>query len=330
MPNARLTLPLLATCIAAGQAASMSPAFAQQTVIAIVGAQRSQAGNPPGVRASNAKGVCVQGDFTPTAEAAALSTAPIFAKPTPLTARFAMGGGNPRISDATKGATRGFSMRFAYEGGDMSLLFISTPMFAAKTPEQLLGFLQVRQPGPNGTPPDAEKLREFSAANPNTLLQAAYLNSHPVPASFAGIESWGVQAYTLTNAKGEKTVIKFKTTPTAGLLNLTDDEAKAKPADFYIDDLKERLAKAPVTFDMQAIIGQPGDVTDDSTASWPEESRTKVKLGTIAIAAIIPDATCNAATFNPVVLPAGIAGPANDPMFAVRALAYAVSFSGRQ
>jgi hypothetical protein len=36
---------------------------------------------------------------------------------------------------------------------------------------------------------------------------------------------------------------------------------------------------------------------------WPEESRKSVKLGTIAIAAVEPDATCDTATFDPVVRP---------------------------
>jgi catalase len=63
---------------------------------------------------------------------------------------------------------------------------------------------------------------------------------------------------------------------------------------------------------------------------WPEESRKQVKLGTLAIMAIEPDATCDANTFDPVVnLPEGIAGPANDPMFEIRSPAYAVSLSRR-
>jgi catalase len=66
------------------------------------------------------------------------------------------------------------------------------------------------------------------------------------------------------------------------------------------------------------------------TATWPEENRKVVKLGTIAITALEPNPTCDAATFDPVVnLPDGVAGPGNDPMFAIRSPAYAISLSRR-
>ena len=79
-----------------------------------------------------------------------------------------------------------------------------------------------------------------------------------------------------------------------------------------------------------AVTGQEGDVTNDSTALWPEESRRSVKLGTIAVAEIVPRATCDAFTFDPVVVPDGMAGPADDPLFEIRSPAYAVSITNRQ
>ena len=94
--------------------------------------------------------------------------------------------------------------------------------------------------------------------------------------------------------------------------------------------MKERLGKGPVTFDFAAILGEPGDPTDDSTATWPEENRKTVKLGTIAITAIEPNAVCDEKTTDPVLdLPEGVAGPVNDPIFAIRSPAYAISRSRR-
>jgi len=62
----------------------------------------------------------------------------------------------------------------------------------------------------------------------------------------------------------------------------------------------------------------------------PEERRKSVKLGTIAITAIVPNAVCDEKTTDPVVsLPEGVAGPANDPMFEIRSPAYAISRSRR-
>ncbi|CAA2138466.1 catalase family peroxidase [Methylobacterium bullatum] len=296
---------------------------------AIVNGQFVAGGNKPGVRASGAKGVCLTGQFTPSAEAAGLSKAPHFAKTVPVTARFSMGGSNPGISDKAKPVTRGFAMRLRDPAGDLVLVIISAPVFSARTPQQLFDFVSVRAPGPDGKP-DAEKVKAFAAANPETTKQAAWLNARPVPASFAGVDYWGVHAYTLTNAKGEAKVVKLKTVADAGQLGLTDEELKAKPDSFYADELKERLAKGPASFSLVAIHGEAGDPTADPTALWPEENRKSTTLGTLAITALEPDATCDAATFDPVVdLPAGIAGPADDPMFAIRSPAYAVSLSRR-
>jgi catalase len=321
------------TIVATGCALALAltaPVQAEEAdAAAIVGAQFAAGGNKPGVRASGAKGVCVTGQFTPSPEAAALSKAPHFAKPVPVTARFSMGGSNPGISDKAKPVTRGFAMRLRDPAGDLVLVIISAPVFSARTPRQLFDFASVRAPGPDGKP-DAEKVKAFAAANPETTKQAAWLNARPVPASFAGVDYWGVHAYTLTNARDEAKVVKLKTVADAGQLGLTDEELKARPDSFYADELKARLAKGPASFSLVAIHGEAGDPTADPTALWPEEDRKSTTLGTLAITALEPDATCDAATFDPVAdLPAGIAGPADDPMFAIRSPAYAVSLSRR-
>ncbi|CAO4153716.1 catalase family peroxidase [Methylorubrum aminovorans] len=305
------------------------PAVAEEAdPAAIVAGMLAAGGNHTGVRASGAKGICLKGEFTPAPGAAALSKAPQFQKAAPVTARFSMGGSNPKVSDKAKPVTRGFAMRMNDPAGDMVFVVISAPVFSTRTPEQLLAALQARAPGPDGKP-DAEKVKAFVAANPETTRQAAWLNARPVPASFAGVDYWGVHAYTLTNAKNETKTAKLKFV-SADKAGLSDDELKAKPDSFYADELKERLGRGPARFDLVAILAEPGDPTNDSTVQWPEEQRKTETLGTLAITAIEPNATCDARTFDPVAeLPEGIAGPADDPMFAVRSPAYAVSLSRR-
>lgn len=309
-----------ATVPAQAKAASASDADPQT----IVEKMFTLAGNRKGVRASGAKGMCAKGTFTPSAEAASLSKAPHFAKTTPMTVRFSMGGGNPNISDKTK-TTRGVALEFEDSSGPMLFYFISAPVFFAKTPKQMLEFVEVRLPGPDGKP-DAEKIKAFSTANPETTRQAAWINARPVPASFASVDYWGVQAYTLTNRAGKATVAKLKAVATAGQIGLSDDELKAKPDNFYGDELKERLAKGPVAFDFVAILGEAGDPTNDSTVMWPEENRKTVKLGTISVAALQANTVCDEKNSDPVnSLPEGVAGPANDPIFEARAAGYAAS-----
>jgi catalase len=318
------------TVDAPGQGAQAQPGSSGDAdVQTIVDALFAVSGNHKGVRASGAKGVCVKGAFTPSPEAPGLSKAPHFARTVPMTARFSMGGGNPNISDKTKPTTRGFAMEFEDPSGAMVFYFVSAPIFSTKTPRQLLDFVTVRLPGPDGKP-DPEKIRAFAAANPETTRQAAWLNARPVPASFGGVDYWGVQAYTLTNGAGDAKIAKLKAVAGAGQLGLSDDELKAKPDSFYADELKERLGKGPVTFDFVAILGEPGDPTGDSTAMWPEENRKTVKLGTIAITGLEANQVCDEKTSDPVLnLPEGVAGPANDPMFEIRSPAYAISRTRR-
>lgn len=114
---------------------------------AVVNAFNAFFGKHPGTRASGAKGICVKGTFSPSAEAQGLSKAPQFAGPVPVIGRFSMGGGNPKASDKTKASTRGFALRFATSQGDTDLVMISAPIFGARTPQQLLEGLQARMPG---------------------------------------------------------------------------------------------------------------------------------------------------------------------------------------
>src|SRR5919112_372840 len=106
-----MSLIRTAQCCAAAIACLFgSPVLAQDAdVQAIVDGQFALGGNHPKVRASGAKGTCVKGSFTPSAEAATLSKAPHLARTVPVTARFSRGGSNPNISDKTKAVTRGFS-----------------------------------------------------------------------------------------------------------------------------------------------------------------------------------------------------------------------------
>lgn len=319
-------------------------AVAAMAMIVACGVQRTMADEPGGeqlidglnavfgkhkARASHAKGLCVVGRFAPSAEAASLSKAEHFLKPVPIIGRFSMGGGNPKVPDNAKAAPRGLALRFDLGGGKSSdLVMLSAPMFFAKTPAQMLGFLQARVPAAE-VKPDPEKVKAFAAAHPESGKQGAWLNAHPIPASYAGVNYWAIHAFTLTNAQGAAAVVKFKAVPSGGEAGLTDDEAKAKAADFYTGELKDRLAKGPAQFDLLAILGESGDPADDPTATWPEDQRKSVKLGAISISAIENDAKCDTATFDPNNLASGIAGPANDPIFAVRSTAYAVSLSRR-
>jgi catalase len=312
---------------AAAMSGPAKAADAEQVVDALNAIFGKQGAN---MRASHAKGQCVKGTFTPATEAKALTKSASFAAPLPVVGRFSMGGGNPKIPDGTKAAVRGFAFKIDPDGkATTQFVMANAPVQFARNLDQMLGFLKARAPGADGKP-DPEKIKAFAEANPDTKRQGAYLASKPVPASYAGVNYWGIHAYTVTNAEGADKIVKFKLVPVAGEAGLTDDEAKAKPADFLVAELTERLAKGPASFDLVAIPGEAGDATNDPSSMWKdEETRKTVKLGTLALTALEDSKVCDGGIFDPTILADGIAGPKDDDLFAVRSPSYAISATRR-
>ncbi|HEY7669127.1 MAG TPA: catalase family peroxidase [Hyphomicrobium sp.] len=275
------------------------------------------------MRAAHTKGICVRGNFTPTPDAVTLSKAPQFAAPVPLIGRFSLGGGNPAASDSQQDNVRGIALHFQLPDGSVTdLLMISAPIFPAKTPEQFLELLRtVAQK-------DKEKLDAFFKANPESTRQGAWLKARPVPASYATADYFGVHTFYLTNAKGDRQAVKWKADPVGGFVGMSAEEAKTKGDDFYAGDLNDRLAKGPVSYDLYAVLGQPGDQDDDPTSEWPED-RKSVKMGTISITGLEANESCDVGIFDPNNLTDGVEASKNDKILPMRSLDYAVSFGRR-
>jgi catalase len=284
-------------------------------------------GKHAGTRGSHAKGQCVKGTFTPTADAPSLSTAAFLAKPVPVLGRFSFGGGDPKAKEKAK-TPRGLAMRLDPAGGEpIDLVQLSVPVFFAKNPEQALGFLKARE-GAGVGKPDAEKIKAFTAANPETARQQAAIDAGPIPASYAQLNYFSIHAFLAKNKDGVEAKVKLKTVPKAGIAGLTKEEADAKPDDFFTADLKEKLAAGPIGFTLVATIGEAGDPTNDPTVDWPA-GRKEIMLGDIAITAIEDNAQCDATTFDPNNLGKGFAGAPDDTVLPARATSYASSLSRR-
>jgi catalase len=295
------------------------------TPVELVDALNSVFGKYPGTRSGHAKGFCLTGQFTPATDAAKLSKAAHFAKQVPVIARFSMGGGNPQAPDNAKDNVRGLAIRFDLGGGaSTDLVLISAPVFLTPTPALFVELLQAIASG------DKAKIGAYFAAHPEAKRQGEWLASRPVPASYAGVDYFGVHGFTFTNAQGETALVKYEAIPDAGELGLSDEDAKAKGADFYAAEMKERLAKGPVSFELVAVRGRDGDQTSDPTTRWEDEDgRATTPLGKISIEALAPNATCDAFSFLPGNVTDGISGPPDDPVFQIRSADYLVSFTRR-
>ncbi len=321
-------LPLL---ILAGLAAPAMPAMAQgQTTETIVETMRTLSGNQK-ARPSGAKGQCFTARFIPTAEARGLTKSAAFVKESAAIVRFSVGSGNPKVADGNKAVNRGLALRIDPDGpGQSEFVMVNAPVNFVRSPEQMLAFLQARLPGPDGKP-DAAKIKAFTDANPETTNQGKFLASRPVAASWVGVSYWAIHPYTFTNAQGAKQVVKFRLAPQGGEVGLTDDEAKAKPADFLVDELKGRIAEKKATgFDVLAILGTATDAKIAPTEQWPDEDkRPSVKVATLSITGLEKNETCDGQIFDPTNLADGLSGPTDDPLFTQRQPAYAISISNR-
>ena len=319
---ASMVLPLAAQA----QAAAAVPS----DPVSIVNLFESLGGKHEGYRRSGAKGVCAMGEFVGTPAAQALSSASVFSgKPIPVMVRFSTGGGNPSAPDNTK-SQRNLSLQFNLPDGERWMMGnISAPVFGSSSPQQMMTGLLARQPDPVTKLPNPAKVKAYTDANPEVLLQGKYYASQPVPASYASVNYWGVHAHGFTNAAGQTQFGKWIFEPAAGLEGLSDDEAKAKGPSFLFDDVRQRVKAGKVAFNFNLELAQAGDVLDNATIALPP-GRTKVNLGTLKVTSVSDDSggACVTINFNPMVMPKGVVASA-DPMMPARAAPYAVSLGRR-
>lgn len=283
-----------------------------------------------GFRRSGAKGICAVGEFVATADARALSTSSAFSgKPVPVVVRFSVGGANPKAPDNAK-SQRNLALQFNLPNGEQwQMGNVSAPVFGASSPQQFFGRLASLQPDPATKMPDPAKVKAFADANPEVLLQGRHFASQPVPASFGTVNYWGVSAFGFVNASGAKQFGKWIFEPVGGVQGLTDDEAKAKGANFLFDDLRQRVKDGKVAFSFNLELAQADDKIDSATVPLPE-GRKKVNLGLLKVTSVAEDGggECLTITYNPMVLPKGVE-PSADPMIAARAAPYAIGLGRR-
>ena len=305
-------------------------ATAQVSPVAMIDAFEKANTKFEGYRRSGAKGVCATGEFVGSAQGKAMSTASAFSGAAmPTIVRFSVGGANPKAPDNGR-SQRNLALQMDLPGGEMwQMGNINSPIFGAATPEQMLGRIESLALDPDTKKPNPDKVKAFADANPDVLMQGKYFASQPVPASYARTNYWGVTAFAFVDASGKKQLGKWIFEPVGGVQTLTDDEAKAKGADFLFDDLRERVKAGAAAFDFNLQLPEPGDKMDSAIVPLPE-GRKKINLGRLTIKSVSADATgpCVGITFQPTNLPKGVEA-SNDPMIAGRVAPYAVSLGRR-
>jgi catalase len=223
------------------------------------------------------------------------------------------------------GNPRGFAVRFllsADEHKHTDIIAHSTPFFPTRTGEGFLALLRAIGDGSIGS---------FLEANPSA---AAFVQApKPNPVSFATEQFFGVNAFTLVSAGGEKTSVRYRIVPEAGVETLSEDEVKGKSESYLFDELSERLTgSSSISFKLLAQVAEAGDPTDDATKHWPEE-REIVELGRVELKEVLSEEESKTlqkrVIFDPIPRVEGVEA-SDDPLLDVRAAVYLISGKGRR
>ncbi|MCF4125112.1 catalase family peroxidase [Methylobacterium sp. SyP6R] len=319
------------TLLGAALILAAAPALAQDassTAEQTIAAMTKIFGDHPGKRSNHAKGVVVEGSFTPSKDARTLSKAGVFSgAAVPVTVRFSDATGLPEIPDGAPQANpHGLSIKFKpADGSEMDVVTNSLKFFPVATGEEFRDLLvAITRSGPDA--PKPTPVEQFMAAHPAAPKALA---SARTPSSFGRQVYNGVNAFVLVDAAGKRTPFRYRIVPVAGEEILSADEAKAKGPNYLVEEMPAHLAKAPVAFRIEAQIAQPGDSTKDATVPWPEDRRF-VDLGTLTLTKAVPDSQTaeKALLFMPNNLPDGVE-VSDDPLIDARVQAYAISFGRR-
>jgi catalase len=279
----------------------------------------------PGFRPAHAKGTMLNGSFTPTAEAAALSKAPHLNRPaTPVSVRFSNSTGIPVIPDNDPNADpRGCAVRFHLaERVHTDIVAHSTNGFPARTGQDFLEFLTAiaatdltRFPG--------SPLEKYLGTHPAAL--AFVQTPKPPPSSFARETYFGLTAVRFISQDGASRYGRYRLLPVAGNEHLDAAAVAARGPNYLFDELEQRVAKEPVKFRVVAQLADEGDTVNDVTIQWPD-SRKLLELGTLSFTAPVLDEAHEQKQiiFDPIPRVDGI-DASDDPLLELRAAVYLLS-----
>lgn len=276
----------------------------------------------------HAKGIVCQGSFEASAVARTLSRAAHFnGDATLITVRFSDNASDIKISDtASDAAPRGMAIRFG-TGRGTDIMAISHNGFIVGNGEEFLALLKAKA-ATDPTQPHPWPIEVFLKEHSRAFKFVQ--DPKPVPASFATEAYYANNAFIFVNSKGQKRAGRYQILPVDGVDYLDDNAAKAKSPNFLIEELQQRLLKAPARFRLVLQLAGPSDTTSDGSVVWPED-REKVDLGILTIKSVAPDSEAaeRSLAFDPTRLVDGIE-LSDDPLPALRSQVYVYSVAGRR
>jgi catalase len=181
-------------------------------------------------RRMHAKGSGAFGTFTVTHDITKYTKAKIFSavgKKTDLFVRFSTVAGERGAADAERDI-RGFAVKFYTEEGNWDLVGNNTPVFFLRDPLKFPDLNHAVKRDPRTNLRSAKSNWDFWTSLPEALHQVTItMSDRGIPATYRHMHGFGSHAFSMVNAKGERTWVKFHWLCQQGIRNLTDAQAEA-------------------------------------------------------------------------------------------------------
>jgi len=199
-------------------------------------------------RVVHAKGSGAHGVFTVTHDISGYTKAALFGavgKRTETFLRFSTVGGEKGSADTARDP-RGFALRFYTEEGNWDLVGNNTPTFFLKDGIKFPDFIHTQKRDPQTNLKSSAMMWDFWSRAPESLHQVTILfSSRGTPDGYRHMDGFGSHTYSLINAAGERTWVKWHFKTLQGIRNLTASRAlelAGSDPDYAQRDLFEAIA----------------------------------------------------------------------------------------
>jgi catalase len=302
-------------------------------VAAAMSAMEKYTGVVPGYRRAHARGHGFVGYFEATAAVAGLTVAEhLQGDRVAVVVRCSNGAGSPYAADlqsARHGATLGLGVEFALpSGGRATWGAPNMTAFPASTPEEFVAVTTAQQRNARGHR-NPLRLLSFVLRHRRTVPGLKALLGHPPARSFAAADFHGLHAYHLVDAQGRRQAFRYHWMSTmVDDRTVSAEQAALWPPQFLVEEMRQRVARGPVRWELLFELAEAGDPTHDQLLAWPS-SRARIHAGTLTLTEEHPDQdVVEGMVFDPTNVPAGIEC-SDDPLLAFRSQVYSASHAAR-
>ncbi|MEB6589546.1 catalase [Pseudomonas asiatica] len=288
-------------------------------------------------RRVHAKGSGAYGTFTVTRDITGYTSAKLFeavGKQTETFLRFSTVGGERGSAD-TERDPRGFAVKFYTEEGNWDIVGNNTPVFFIRDPLKFPDFIHTQKRHPQSNLKNAQMMWDFWSHSPEALHQVTILFSdRGIPDGYRHMHGFGSHTYSLINAKGERTWVKWHFKTQQGIKNLAPAEAArlaGSDPDYAQRDLFEAIERGDCprwTVCIQVMSEAEAASRDenpfDVTKTWSQKDYPLIEVGVLELNRnpLNYFAEVEQAAFGPSNMVPGV-GLSPDRMLQGRVFAYA-------